>query len=84
MSDDVRDYRAEALRRRLATDPRVLEQELEVTIVGDKVVVRGVVPTEARRHAVSAVLAEEVGEDRVENLTEVATFPPPATEERIG
>jgi hypothetical protein len=83
MTDDVRGYREEALRKALATDPRVLEPELEVSIVEDRVIVRGVVPTEARRRAVEQVLREQVGPDQVENLTEVATFPPPVVEERV-
>jgi hypothetical protein len=83
MTDDVRGYSEEALRRTLAMDPRVLEPELEVAIVGDRIEVRGVVPTEARRRAVEQVLAEEVGDVRIENLTEVASFPPPIVEERV-
>lgn len=84
MNEDVGGYRAESLRRSLATDPRVLESELDVALVSGRVVVRGVVPTEARRAAITTVLAEQVGIERVENLTEVATFPPPATDERIS
>jgi hypothetical protein len=83
MSDDVRGYHEEALRRALATDPRVLEPELEVSIEDERVVVRGVVPTEARRKAVEQVLAEQVAGSAIDNQTEVASFPPPAAEERV-
>jgi BON domain-containing protein len=80
---DVRDYLEEELRRTLATDPRVLEPELDIAIEGDHVVVSGVVPTEARRAVVQEVLEERVGHGRVVNRTEVATFPPPTTEEPV-
>jgi hypothetical protein len=83
MSDRPRDYDAEALRQALATDPRVVEPELEVAIVGDRVVVTGVVPTRARRAAVDEVLRERAEGRRIENRTEVADFPPPADEERV-
>jgi hypothetical protein len=82
MGDVPRGYREEALRQLLATDPRVLEPELEVEIVGDLAIIRGVVPTETRRAAIDVVVAEQ-GEFRVENRTEVASFPAPTTEERV-
>ena len=76
-------YNEEALRHALAVDPRVLEPELVVRIVGDRVVVTGVVPTEARRDAVGEVLGELVEDLQVDNRTEVASFQPPAGSERI-
>lgn len=54
-----------------------------VRIVGDRVVVTGVVPTEARRAAVGQVLAELVGDLQTDNRTEVASFQPPPGAERI-
>jgi hypothetical protein len=84
VSPQPRSYREEAIRQALATDPRVQEPSLEVTIVGEKVVVSGVVPDEARRAAVGFLLEEMVGEGHVENLTEPADFPPPQSEEHVG
>jgi hypothetical protein len=78
-----RPYTEEALRRALATDPRVHEPSLEVTIVGESVIVRGVVPDAARRCAVQDVLAEIAGAEHIENMTEIADFPPPQTQERV-
>jgi hypothetical protein len=82
-STEPRSYREEAIRRALATDPRVHLQSLEVSIVGDKVIVRGVVPDESRRAAVGSVLREAVGKGHFENLTEPADFPPPQSQERV-
>ena len=76
-------YNEEALRHALVVDPRVLEPELVVRIVGDRVVVTGVVPTEARHDAVGEVLGELVKDLQVDNRTEVASFEPPAGPERI-
>jgi hypothetical protein len=83
MTGPVREYDEEALRRVLATDPRVLETELDVVLLPDRVVVSGVVPTDARRAAVCAVLAEHVGTLPIEDRTEVAEFPSPIRGEPI-
>jgi hypothetical protein len=84
VNGSVRDYDEEALRQLLATDPRVLEQELDVTLFDDRVVVAGVVPTEERRRAVREVLAEAVGDLAIDDRTEVASFPPPLRPEPIA
>jgi hypothetical protein len=84
VNGSVRDYDEEALRQLLATDPRVLEQELDVTLLDDRVVVAGVVPTEERRRAVREVLSEAVGDLAIEDRTEVARFPPPVHPEPIA
>ena len=78
------EYGVETLRRVLATDPRVMEPELQVTVDADAVIVEGVVPTEERRTAIDDILRPHVGNRRVENRTEVASFPPPATQERVS
>jgi hypothetical protein len=83
VNGSVRDYDEEALRQLLATDPRVLEQELDLTLLDDRVVVAGVVPTEERRRAVREVLAEAVGDLAIEDRIEVASFPPPVRPEPI-
>jgi hypothetical protein len=87
VTDTPRGYGEEAVRRLLATDPRVLEPELHVAIVDDAMVIRGVVPTDERRRAIDDVLGEiatDLGGLRIENRTEVASFPPPSSEERIS
>jgi hypothetical protein len=84
VNGSVRDYDEEALRQLLATDPRVLEQELDVTLLDDRVVVAGVVATEERRRAVCEVLAEAVADMPIEDRIEVARFPPPVRPEPIA
>src|SRR5207244_3537451 len=74
------EYGVETLRRVLATDPRVMEPELQVTVEANVVIVEGVVPTEERRAAIDDILRPHVGNRRVDNRTEVASFPPPATQ----
>lgn len=82
MTGAMRDYDEEALRQRLATDPRVLEPELEVRLLDDRVVVGGVVPTQARHASVLAVVRESVGGLPIEDRLVIAAFPPPAEGER--
>jgi osmotically-inducible protein OsmY len=64
-------YLVERVRHRLAHDERVNELELDVSIRGDRVVVTGSVSTEERRAAVTAVVAETVGDRTVQNETTV-------------
>jgi hypothetical protein len=78
------EYGVETLRHVLATDPRVMEPELQVAVDATLVIVEGVVPTEERRAAIDDVLRPHVGNRRVDNRTEVASFPPPVTEERVS
>lgn len=77
-------YRTEEIRRSLATDPRVLEPELDVQVRGAKVVVSGIVPTEERRQAVADVLRERCGELEIDNQVVVAAFPGAPTQETVS
>ncbi len=52
------EYRAEHLRAALAADPRVHELGLDVAVLGDTIVLRGTVATEAMRAAVGEVARE--------------------------
>jgi Uncharacterised nucleotidyltransferase/BON domain len=63
---------AARLRQALATDPRVNELHVSVLVHEGDVVVRGQVPTEARREAIATVLGELVGAGHVRNEVEVA------------
>jgi hypothetical protein len=84
MSGSTREYREEEVRTALATDPRVGEPELSVTIAGDAVIVRGVVPTEERRDQVAAVVADVAPELEFVDAIEVATaFPRPRGGEEV-
>jgi hypothetical protein len=76
-----REYLAERVRAALATDGRVLEQGLDVTMTGSLVVVRGAVPTAAVRDAVAAVVREAAPHLRVVNDVEVTPAPEPADDD---
>jgi BON domain len=52
------EYLAEHIRTALATDPRVHEQGLDVTVIGHTIVLRGTVPTLALRQAAGEVAHE--------------------------
>jgi hypothetical protein len=76
-------YRAEELRQALAADPRVAEPELDVTIVGARVVISGTVNTEDRRDAVALVTKEHCPDLSVDNRTVVPALPTTDDEERV-
>jgi hypothetical protein len=76
-------YRAEELRQALAADPRVAEPELDVTIVGDRVVISGTVNTEDRRDAVALVTQEHCPDLSIDNRTIVPALPTTDDEERV-
>ncbi len=83
MTDAPGPYREESLRQALATDPRVMEPELEVSIAGTRVVVSGTIPTEDRRAAVTDVARERFPDLEVDNRTVVPTLPAAGGEERV-
>jgi hypothetical protein len=80
---EPKDYREERVRRALARDGRVQEPELTVDIRGDRVVVTGVVPTEARRRAIGRVVRDVCPDLEIDNQTSVGAYPEPASTERI-
>jgi osmotically-inducible protein OsmY len=85
MAQDEPDvYVTEHLREALAKDPRVNELELEVSLAGGKLFVSGTVSTEARRRAVTEVLAELAPDREVVNQTSVLSVSPKPEAERIG
>jgi osmotically-inducible protein OsmY len=71
------EYLVEHLRSALATDPRVLQQGLDVVVTGDLVVVRGSVSTGAVRDGVAAVAHEVAPALQVVNDVEVTPTPEP-------
>jgi hypothetical protein len=72
----LEDYRAERLRAQLALDPLVARLDVEVTIVGDRVVLRGEVETVERKQRMIEIVSRvtpdlAVGDDvRVRALRE--------------
>ncbi|HJS26226.1 MAG TPA: BON domain-containing protein [Actinomycetota bacterium] len=83
MSADEHEYVAAHVHEALARDPRVNEPELQVSVVKDRVLITGVVPTEERRAAVTDVVREECPGLEVENRTTVARLPDAGDTERL-
>ena len=82
--DDEPDvYVEEHIREALAKDDRVNELELDVHIVGRKVVVSGTVANEDRQSAVTDVVRGVCPEHEVVNQTSVLSVSASPSEERI-
>ncbi|HJR97893.1 MAG TPA: BON domain-containing protein [Actinomycetota bacterium] len=77
-------YLAAHLQEMLASDPRVHEPELDVAVIGARVEVEGIVPTEERRVSVTIVLSEACPDHEIDNRTTVADYEPTGGEERIS
>ena len=65
------EYLVEHVRSALATDPRVLQQGMDVSFAGEVVVVRGSVPTTSVRDGVAAVVGDVVPGMQVVNDVDV-------------
>jgi osmotically-inducible protein OsmY len=77
------EYLAEHIRTALATDPRVHEQGLDVTVIGHTIVLRGTVPTPALRQAAGDVAREMAPGADVLNDVEVPPNAEPDDVEEI-
>jgi len=77
------EYVAEHVRQAITTDPRTIEQGIDVRVVGEEVYVSGTVTSTERRDAITAVAAEAAGGKRVHNEVEVAEPTDRHTTERI-
>jgi predicted nucleotidyltransferase len=73
-------YELRRVREALAGDPRTAELEVDVTIDDGELVLTGVVATDARRAALTAVASMAVPDRRVRNL---ATVAPPTSEPHV-
>ena len=76
MADEPKQYVIERVHRALAQDPRVGAFDVEVTLAGGRIFLTGEVPTQERKDAISAVVAELLPEHDVSNETTVATLGP--------
>jgi hypothetical protein len=83
-TDDDAAYLAAHLQEHLARDDRVHELELHISVIEDRIVVEGVVPTADRQEAVLEVLQERCPDRVIEDRTSVADYEPPDHEERIS
>jgi hypothetical protein len=76
-------YLVEHVREALAGDERLGELELQVTVVGDRIVITGTVQTEERRQAISEVVAALLPDRTVANQTTVLAPPAGAQTETL-
>jgi osmotically-inducible protein OsmY len=83
VSEQAPQYVAEHVRQALTTDPRTMEQGLDVRVVGDDVYVSGTVTSAERFDAVATVAAEAADGRRVHNEVSVAEPTDRHTTERI-
>jgi osmotically-inducible protein OsmY len=77
-------YQMEHVREALAKDGRVNELELEVALVGGKVIVSGTVGSDERREAITTVVRELCPDREVVNQTSVLSVLPNPEAERIS
>lgn len=77
------DYLAERVRQTIVNDPRVLEFSIRVTVVGQKIFVRGPVSTDERREAVGTIVRETFPGYELANETTVVTPTEPDGAEEI-
>ena len=78
VNDREPSYLAEHIREALATDERVAEPELKVKVVANRAIVRGVVPSDARRDQVTLVIEDLFPELDVDNQVSILSAGPPA------
>ena len=83
MGDERRNYLVARIQEALRSDDRVAELELIADVVGETVVVSGVVQTREQHDAVTDVLEELLPGSRIANETEVGTFPERDEVERL-
>lgn len=82
--EEPKHYLVQRVREALAHDERVSELELEVRIRGDKVFLKGTVPTPERREAVSEIARAVLPDHEINNETVVATMDERPDVERLS
>ena len=83
MEDEPKQYVIERVHRALAEDPRVSALDVDVALAGGRVFLTGDVPTQERKDAISAVVAEVLPDHQVCNETRVAELAPAGDPEDI-
>jgi osmotically-inducible protein OsmY len=84
MEDEPKQYVIERVHRALAEDPRVSALDVDVALAGGRVFLTGDVPTQERKDAISAVVAEVLPDHQVCNETRVAELAPAGDPEDIA
>lgn len=82
--DEVPEYVVAHVHEALTTDPRVMDQGIEVVAAGDTVVLMGRVFSQAQADAAGDVARDHAPSHRIRNDVEVLDQPtPPAPPERL-
>jgi osmotically-inducible protein OsmY len=81
---EPKQYVVEHIRDLLAQDPRVGELDIHVKVVGDRVFVRGTVPTTDRRDVITRVLETVISDYEVNNELSVVEVVENTEEERLS
>lgn len=84
MSEEPKQYLIEHVHRALAQDPRAGALDVDVTVAGGRVFLTGDVPTQERKDAISAVVAELLPDHEICNETSVATLAPAGEPEQLA
>jgi osmotically-inducible protein OsmY len=84
MEAEPKQYVIERVHRALAEDPRVSALDVDVALAGGRVFLTGDVPTQERKDAISAVVAEVLPDHQVCNETRVAELAPAGDPEDIA
>lgn len=80
---EPREYLAQHLKDAFAADARTGELGLAVDVVGERLIVRGIVGSEERRRAINDIAQEVVPDVDVVNETDVKDLHEPGSEESI-
>jgi hypothetical protein len=81
--DEPLEYQAAHLNEALASDPRVSELGLHITVKADRLYVTGTVTTAERRSAIDEVLAELAAGYEIHNETAVPCLAEPPDAEKL-
>lgn len=83
-SDQPVHYLVQHIREALAHDPQVSELELDVRIRGNKVFLKGSIPTAERREAITEIARSVLPDHEIHNEIEVSPMPEAPGVERLS
>lgn len=81
--DEPKQYVVGRVREALATDPRINELDIQVTVTGRKVFLSGDVPTQERKDVIAVVVRETLPDYEVHNQTTVRVYEEPVEMEEL-
>jgi osmotically-inducible protein OsmY len=84
LGEDPDEYVIQRVHEAVAEDERSAELNLDIQIANKELFLRGVVPNDARRQAVTQVVKEILPDDVVHNDLEVENLTEPGSPERLS